>query len=107
MPESRMFHAINPYSIRRILTSCLVAVGLVLCGPAAGQSYCSEPVEPYCISTDSEFDSLLQVNRCEDDLTDFEEQVNEYEECITGQVQAMRDELTEARQKLVQAKEDF
>lgn len=90
-----------------MLLMCLTVAGFASCGTVAAQSFCSEPVEPYCVSTDSEFDTLLQVNRCRDDLVGYEEQVNEYEQCITEQIQGIHDEIGKAREKLEQAGEDF
>lgn len=92
---------------RRFLAGSLVAVGISLYVPAAAQEFCSEPVEPYCVSTESEFDTQLQVNRCRDDLNEYEEQVNEYEQCINGQIKGMHKGLSEARSKLDEAEDSF
>lgn len=88
---------------RRLLGCCLAVAGLGLCAPSVAQEYCSEPVEPYCVSTESDFETQVQVNRCSADLDDYEEQVNEYEKCIAGQIEGLRKELSEARSKLEEA----
>lgn len=72
-----------------------------------GQEFCSEPVAPYCVTTESEFDSMLQINRCNDDLDDYQEQIDTYEQCIADQLETMRQELSEAREKLEEAEKDF
>lgn len=87
-----------------MLVLCLAAAGLSVFGMAAGQDFCSEPVAPYCVDTDSEFETQLQINRCEDDLMNYEQQLDEYEQCIADQIQAMRRDLTNAREKLEETK---
>jgi len=87
---------------------CLAAaLGVSAHGQAAAQEFCSEPVTPYCVGTESEFDTMLQINRCQDDLSDFEQQLNEYETCITQLLEGMRKELAEARERLKHAEESF
>lgn len=85
----------------------LVLGGLSVPGVAAAQGFCSEPVTPYCVDKDSEFDTMLQINRCEEDLDDYEEQLREYEQCISDQLEALREELNTARGALNEAKENF
>lgn len=86
---------------------CLALFGISMHGTALGQEFCSEPVAPYCAETDVEFDTVLQVNRCEDDLKEYEQQLDEYEQCITQQLKDMRSNLANARTTLEQAKEEF
>jgi hypothetical protein len=74
---------------------------------ALGQQFCSEPVAPYCVTTESEFATTLQLTRCEDDLDNYKEQLAQYEQCIAEQIQAMRKELAGARKKLEDAKQNF
>lgn len=107
VPDSRISPSTANSSPRRVLLFCVAAAALSGFGTAVGQEYCSEPVAPYCVDTDSEFDSLLQVNRCQDDLADYQQQVNEYESCITSQIEGMRKALSEARTKLEQAEKEF
>jgi hypothetical protein len=100
-------HLVPGMSRSLALCAALAVLLLFLSGTAFGQGFCSEPVEPYCVSTDSEFDTLLQVNRCEDDLLDYEQQVTEYEKCISDQINALRQELSNARAKLEEARKNF
>lgn len=94
------------------LRKALAVFGIVLSGvclqqSALAQEFCSEPVAPYCVDTDSEFDTELQINRCEADLNDYEEQLAEYEQCIAQQLDTMRQELESARDKLEGARANF
>lgn len=107
VPNPRISPSTANSTAKRVLLLCVAAAAFSAFGTAVGQEYCSEPVAPYCVDTDSEFDSLLQVNRCQDDLADYEQQLNEYETCITSQIEGMRNALSEARAKLEQAKKEF
>jgi len=86
---------------------CLALLGMSTPRTAVGQEFCSEPVAPYCVTTESEFDTMLQINRCNDDLGDYQEQIATYEQCIADQLQAMRQELTEARERLEEVEKDL
>jgi len=91
-------------------TVSLVFTGIIVVsihGQAVAQDFCSEPVTPYCVDKESEFDTVLQINRCKDDLSDFEQQLNEYEACITKLIENMRKELAEARERIKKAEENF
>lgn len=81
--------------------------GLSMPGTAASQGFCSEPVAPYCVNKDSVFDTVLQVNRCEEDLANYEQQLNDYEQCISDQLESLREELDNAQDALEAAKEKF
>lgn len=85
----------------------LVLGGLSMPGVAAAQGFCSEPVAPYCVDEDSQYDTMLQINRCEEDLDNYEEQLREYEQCISDQLESLREELDAARDALSEAKEEF
>lgn len=87
------------------LFSCLLLAGLSV--PAAAQEFCSEPVAPYCVDQNAEFDTRLQINRCEEDLVNYEEQLEEYEQCIAAQLESLREELTKASKALDEAKENL
>lgn len=91
----------------RTLVLAIVMSGMFACAPSWGQSFCSEPVEPYCVSTDSEFDTLLQVNRCVDDLKEYEQEVNDYEKCISTQIGKLREGISQARHKLEESRKEF
>lgn len=92
---------------KHVLFLCLVLTGLSMPGTAASQGFCSEPVAPYCVNEDATFDTILQVNRCEEDLANYEEQLAEYEQCIAEQLESMREELKAAHKALDEAKENF
>lgn len=92
---------------KNALLPFLALIAVLMSPPASAQEFCSEPVSPYCVDKDSEFDSVLQVNRCEDDLNDYEQQLNEYEQCISKQLESMRQALGDARKTLKAAKEQF
>lgn len=86
---------------------CIVLLGMSMHRTVLGQEFCSEPVAPYCVDTESGFDTMLQVNRCEDDLTDYAEQLEAYEQCTAEQIETMRGDLADAREKLEEARQDF
>lgn len=86
---------------------CLVIAGLSMPGMAAAQGFCSEPVAPYCVTKDSAFDTMLQINRCEEDLANYKQQLIDYEQCISDQLESMREELDDALEALEAAKENF
>ena len=89
------------------LLLCLALFCVSMPHSALGQQFCSEPVAPYCVTTESEFTTTLQLTRCEEDLSNYEQQVAEYEQCIVEKIQTMRDELAGARKKLEDARENF
>lgn len=89
------------------LLALLFAISAAWYGSAAGQEFCSEPVPPYCVNEDSEFDSMVQINRCEEDMNEFEQQLDEYEQCIADQLKGMRSDLSKARKRLVKERENF
>lgn len=100
-------HRTAPF-IRRLAYAGFLCVGcLSMQGVALGQSFCSEPIAPYCADKDSEFDTVLQINRCEEDLTEYESQLSEYEQCVKSQIDGLRQELRDARKKLEEAKKNF
>lgn len=84
----------------------LVLGSLSMPGVAAAQEFCSEPVAPYCVDEGSQYDTMLQINRCEEDLDNYEEQLREYEQCISDQLESLREELSTARDALSKAKEE-
>lgn len=92
---------------RNALVLCLVMAGLSMPGTAAAQGFCSEPVAPYCVNKDSEFDTRLQINRCEEDLANYKQQLIDYEQCISDQLESLREELDSAQDALEAAKESF
>lgn len=85
----------------------LVLAGLSIPGLTEAQGFCSEPVAPYCVDKDSQFDTVLQINRCEEDLDNYEEQLKEYEQCIADQLESLREELDTAKSALEEARERF
>lgn len=91
----------------KLLFACLVMIGLSMPGTASAQEFCSEPVAPYCLDLESEFDTVLQINRCEDDLNDYQQQLEEYEQCITNQLDSLRSQLENARKSLEEARKKF
>lgn len=97
-----------PCTEKRFALCILLALpGISMPRAALGQDFCSEPVAPYCVTTESEFDTMVQITRCEGDLKEHEEHVETYEKCIARQVETMRRELTEARKKLEEAEKNF
>lgn len=91
----------------KLLFACLLLIGLSTPGTAAAQEFCSEPVQPYCLDLESEYDTMLQINRCEDDLNDYQQQLDEYEQCIADQLDSLRKQLEDARKALGDARENF
>lgn len=91
----------------KLLYPCLVLIGLSLPGAVSAQEFCSEPVPPYCVDEDSEFDTMLQVNRCEDDLNDYRDQLDEYEKCIAEQLSSLRKDLDNAQKRLGEVRKEF
>lgn len=85
----------------------LTLMTLMLPPAGAAENYCSAPVAPYCVDKDSEFDSVLQINRCEEDLGDYQEQLDTYQQCITEQLSTERKRLKEAHDLLNRAREKF
>jgi len=85
----------------------MMLAGAALPGAASAQEFCSEPVAPYCADKDNEFDDMLQVNRCRDDLNDYEQELQEYESCITQQLDRLRGELKSARGALKEEEKRF
>lgn len=85
----------------------LLVTGLSMPGTAAAQGFCSEPVAPYCVNKDSEFDTMLQINRCEEDLANYEQQLIDYEQCISDQLESLREDLDRAQDALETARENF
>lgn len=92
---------------RKSLCSWFVSIVVFLPATTLAQEFCSEPVAPYCVTKDSEFDSMLQINRCEEDLAEYERQLDEYERCIAGQLESWRKDLKEAQTALENARENF
>lgn len=92
---------------KNVLFLCLALAGLSMPGTAASQGFCSEPVAPYCVNEDAAFDTMLQINRCEEDLANYEEQLAEYEQCIADQLESLREELNAAEKALDEARENF
>ena len=92
---------------RAALLLCLALIGLALPGTGSAQQFCSEPVAPYCVDKDSEFDTMLQINRCEEDLNEYQQQLDEYEQCIQERLGALHDELGNARTALEEARKKF
>lgn len=84
-----------------------VFLGLFVAGPASGQEFCSEPVTPYCVGLDAEFDTMLQINRCKDDLKNYEDAVDEYGACIERSLNRMREEIRDAKQSLEKAEQEY
>lgn len=100
-------HRTSRFARKLVLAGSLCAACACLPATAVAQSFCSEPVAPYCADKESQFDTLLQVNRCVGDLADYESQLTEYEQCVKKQIESLRQELSDARKRLENAKEDF
>lgn len=86
---------------------CAVILGFLFTGAAPAQQFCSEPVTPYCADANSQYETMLQINRCKDDLRSYEEELNDYETCIQESLKRMRSEIEEARKNLQEAEEEF
>jgi len=82
-------------------------LGFLFSGAAPGQQFCSEPVSPYCADPDSQYETMVQINRCKEDVASYEEELNDYEACIEESLERMRSDLEEARENLDKAEEQF
>lgn len=83
----------------------LAMLGVSAQGVTLADDFCSQPVAPYCADKDSDFQSKLEVDRCQEDLSDYEKELSEYEQCVKDQIAALRKELSEAKKKLQEAKD--
>ncbi len=103
-----MPHRPNTYLSRKsALLLFLAIIGLSLHGVALGDDFCSEPVAPYCVDKDSDFQSKLEVDRCEKDFSDYEKELAEYENCVKDQIDTLRKDLSAAKKRLEDAKQKF
>lgn len=104
MPESN----VTPQRNKKWGLACAAILGLLINGAASGQEeFCSEPVTPYCAGPDSQYETMLQINRCKDDLRNYEEELDDYETCIEESLERMRSEIEEARENLKEAEEEL
>lgn len=87
------------------LTLLLPVLVLSMHGVAFGDDFCSQPVAPYCADKDSDFESKLEVDRCEEDLSDYEKELSDYEKCVKDQIDALRKGLSDAKKRLEEAKQ--
>lgn len=99
MPEPNK----TPSKGRIWLIACAAMLGFLISGAAPGQQFCSEPVSPYCADPDSEYDTMVQINRCKEDVADYEEELNDYEACIEKSLERMRNDLETAKENLKKA----
>jgi hypothetical protein len=107
-PETIVSHLrITPPSLKCSLLLSLMLAGLSVPGTASAQEFCSEPVVPYCVDREGEFDTTLQLNRCEDDLRAYRAQLDEYEQCISDKIIGMREQLEAAEKSVEEAREEF
>jgi hypothetical protein len=100
-------HPKAPPSVKSASVVLLALVVLSVCTTAAAQDFCSQPVAPYCLDKDSQFDSKVQVDRCQKDLMDYEKDLSDYQKCIKGQLDGLHKQLDEAKKRLEDAKNKF
>jgi len=97
-----------PYGAKLRPLLCAVLLGVSMHGAAQQETeFCSEPVTPYCAGPDSQLDTMLQINRCKDDLKNYEEELDDYEACVSRSLERMREEIAQARENLKAAEEEF
>jgi len=96
----------NTYLSRKSALLLFVPIiGLSLHGVALSDDFCSEPVAPYCVDKDSDFQSKVEVDRCEKDLSDYDKELSEYEKCVKSQIEDLRKGLSAAKKRLEDAKQ--
>lgn len=78
----------------------LVFAVLWAAAPVTAQTFCSEPVEPYCATSTEPFSDALQYKRCKEDLARYAEKISEYESCITAKVDGLKDNLENLKTEL-------
>lgn len=97
----------TPSNARTWLLACAAMLGFLISGAAPGQQFCSEPVSPYCADPDSQYETMVQINRCKEDIANYEEELKDYEICIQESLERMKSDLEEARENLKNAEEEF
>jgi membrane protein involved in colicin uptake len=60
---------------------------------------CSQPVMPTCVDSDLTYEDQQRINRCERDFKNFEEQVEDYIDCLAEKSQAQRERLESLREE--------
>jgi len=68
--------------------------------PANAETFCSEPVAPYCTTSTEPLSDSLQYKRCEEDFARYEEKIMEYEMCLATKLDALKDKLKRHKSEL-------
>ena len=68
----------------------LVTLALFVAPPTQAAIFCSEPVEPYCVESDSTFDDQLAIERCRSDVEDYVRGLEDYAKCLEAQQKEVR-----------------
>ena len=55
---------------------------------------------PYCVNQVGQFDSIVQIERCEGDLKSGVKELNDYSECIRKSIEDRHKELAQALEEL-------
>lgn len=70
---------------------------------AHSYSWCSEPDEPYCLSSYSGFSDEDEFSRCKLEVLSYIEELKEYAECIVEDAQEKTDEAIDSFNRRVNA----
>ncbi|MBK1699262.1 hypothetical protein [Rhodovibrio salinarum] len=89
---------------RRLIAATLAgiaAAATLAAGPVLAQNriMCSQPVEPTCVSSDLTYEDPQRVKRCERDVENYSQSVEEYLSCLDQKSRAQEKTLKELRQQ--------
>ena len=78
----------------------IIAIALAITighSAAFAQSVCYEPIAPFCMEPSTNFDSDAVRGRCETDIQDYIEKIDEYVGCLESKVENARGDKEAAR----------
>jgi hypothetical protein len=91
---------IHPHTPSRALAVLsLVVAPLFAAGPAGAQTLCTEPIVPACVDFDLTYDNEGSIQRCEEDLKKFDDQLDEYVACLDRRVDELETLRGETRER--------
>lgn len=79
--------------------AALIAAAALTAGPAMAQNriMCSQPVEPTCVNSDITYEDAQRVDRCQRDVENYSQSVEEYLSCLEQKANAQEEALKELR----------
>lgn len=85
----------------RLLIACAFMTFATSASSAAYLMFCDEPDPPYCADGYSEFDSEREFQSCRSEMESYQDDVNDYVDCLSANSEEAIDEYNDTVEILI------